>query len=105
MNRFGKKIKSVTNNYSNQIMSPCCRCNQHVTIVNIYFRYFTDVLNILQGVYIFLIFVCKKSVLNVIIGREVNDNELRTTEDDSCSEMEMDAVNPTYRQSISVCLS
>ena len=45
-----------------------------------YFRYFTDVLNILQGVYVFIIFVCKKSVLNVILGKRADNNQLEATE-------------------------
>ena len=35
-----------------------------------YFRYFTDILNMLQGVYIFLIFVCKRNVYEVTFGRK-----------------------------------
>ena len=30
------------------------------------FRYFTDILNMLQGVYVFLIFVCKQNVYEVL---------------------------------------
>jgi hypothetical protein len=33
-------------------------------------RYVTDVLNMLQGFYIFIIFVCKRNVLNVIMGKK-----------------------------------
>ena len=32
------------------------------------FRYFTDILNMLQGVYIFVIFVLKRNVLTMIFG-------------------------------------
>ena len=34
--------------------------------------YFTDVLNMLQGFYIFAVFVCKRKVFNVIFGLDSN---------------------------------
>ena len=33
-------------------------------------RYFFDVLSMLQGVFIFIVFVCKRSVLKVVTGRD-----------------------------------
>ena len=33
--------------------------------------YFTDCLNMLQGVYIFIIFVCKRNVFKVIFKRDI----------------------------------
>ena len=33
------------------------------------FRYVTDLINMLQGVYIFLIFVCKRNVIQTILGK------------------------------------
>ena len=33
--------------------------------------YFTDVLNMLQGVYIFIIFVCKRNVFKVVFKRDI----------------------------------
>ena len=58
-----------------------------------------DVLNILQGVYIFVIFVCKKDVLTVIFNKEVGSYSLESTKDDSINSeftlenVEMDSVN------------
>ena len=34
-------------------------------------RYFNDVLNMLQGVYIFIIFVCKCNVFKVVFKRDI----------------------------------
>ena len=56
-------------------------------------------LNILQGFYIFVIFVCKKDVLTVIINKEVGSYSLESTKDDSINSeytlenVEMDSVN------------
>ena len=36
--------------------------------------YFTDVLNMLQGFYIFFVFICKRKVFNVICGDDKNRN-------------------------------
>ena len=33
------------------------------------FRYFTDILNMLQGFYVFLIFVCKRNVYQEILKK------------------------------------
>ena len=33
--------------------------------------YFTDVLNMLQGVYIFIIFVCKRNVFKIVFKRDI----------------------------------
>ena len=33
------------------------------------FRYFTDILNMLQGFYVFLIFVCKRNVYQEIVKK------------------------------------
>ena len=33
-------------------------------------RYFTDVFNLLQPIYIFIIFVLKKNVINIMLGRD-----------------------------------
>ena len=33
-------------------------------------RYFTDVMNMLQPVYVFIIFVMKRNVINMILGRD-----------------------------------
>jgi len=66
--------------------------------------YFADVLNILQGVYIFVIFVCKKDVLTVILNKEVGSYSLESTKDDSINSeftlenVEMDSVNYDRRQ-------
>ena len=60
-------------------------------------------LNILQGVYIFVIFVCKKDVLDVIFKKEVGSYNLSSTMDDSISSqyktenVEMDSVNYEQR--------
>ena len=65
--------------------------------------YFADVLNILQGVYIFIIFVCKKDVINVIFQKEVGSYSLGSTMDDSIiseyktEHVEMDSVNYNQR--------
>ena len=78
----------------------CCNYRYH-------FRYFADVLNILQGVYIFVIFVCKKDVLTVIINKEVGSYSLESTKDDSINSeytlenVEMDSVN--YDRRVGSC--
>ena len=44
-------------------------------------RYFTDILNMLQGFYIFLIFVCKRNVytaIMIIIGRKAANYQDKT---------------------------
>ena len=33
-------------------------------------RYFTDVLNMLQGVYVFWAFVCTRRIANIVFGHE-----------------------------------
>ena len=40
-----------------------CLCVQQ------HFRYFTDILNMLQGFYVFLIFVCKRNVYQEILKK------------------------------------
>ena len=59
-----------------------------------------DVLNILQGVYIFIIFVCKRKVLNVILWKKGIHNDLDGTTDDEsvmsqqmAENLEMDSVH------------
>ena len=42
-------------------------------------RYVTDMMNMLQGVYIFWAFVCNRKVLNIIFGRERVDRIERST--------------------------
>ena len=37
------------------------------------YRYVTDMMNILQGVYIFWAFVCTRRILNIVFGREKVD--------------------------------
>ena len=67
------------------------------------FRYFADVLNIIQGVYIFIIFVCKRDVFNVIFKKGTISNELDSTKDDSISSqyrtenVEMDSIDYVQR--------
>ena len=41
----------------------------------VHIRYFTDILNMLQGVYIFMIFVCKRNVYEVIFGEKGKTRE------------------------------
>ena len=43
-------------------------------------RYFTDILNMLQGVYVFLIFVCKRNVYEVLFGTKGPKEEVEMTE-------------------------
>ena len=52
-----------------------------------------DVLNILQGVYIFIIFVCKRKVLNVILRKKGIDKDLHSTTDDDSVMSEQTAEN------------
>ena len=59
-----------------------------------------DVLNILQGVYIFIIFVCKRKVLNVILWKNgIHIDVDGTTDDESVvsehtvENLEMDSVH------------
>ena len=59
-----------------------------------------DVLNILQGVYIFIIFVCKRKVLNVILWKKGIHKDLDGTTDDEsvvsqrmAENLEMDSVH------------
>ena len=60
-------------------------------------------LNILQGVYIFIIFVCKRDVLNVIFKKGTISNQLDSTKDDSISSqyrtenVEMDSIDYVQR--------
>ena len=42
-------------------------------------RYVTDMMNMLQGVYIFWAFVCNRRVLNIIFGRDRVDRMERST--------------------------
>ena len=42
-------------------------------------RYVTDMMNMLQGVYIFWAFVCNRKVLNIIFGRDRVDRMERST--------------------------
>ena len=47
----------------------------YVTSIKLTFpcRYVTDMMNMLQGVYIFWAFVCTRRILNIVFGREKVD--------------------------------
>ena len=42
------------------------------------YRYITDTLNMLQPVYVFMIFVLKRNVINVILGRDIKKRKTIT---------------------------
>ena len=41
-----------------------------IVLINLFQRYVTDMLNMLQPIYIFIIFVLKKNVMNTMLGRD-----------------------------------
>ena len=63
----------------------------------IHSRYVTDMLNMLQGVYIFWAFVCNRRVLNIIFGREKVDRMERST-----TRLYRQVVNVSHRTQIMV---
>ena len=71
-----------------------------------------DVLNILQGVYIFIIFVCKRKVLNVILWKKGIHKDLDGTTDDesvvsqrTAENLEMESVHAMDKVRASIVLS
>ena len=74
--------------------------------------YLADVLNILQGVYIFIIFVCKRKVFNVILWKNGIHKDLDSTTDDesvvsqrTAENLEMDSVHAMDKVRASIVLS
>ena len=59
-------------------------------VTNFHFRYFTDVLNMLQPVYVFIVFVMKRDVINAILGRtkEVRQKQ-RTSQENARKKQQM----------------
>ena len=53
--------------------------NNFQLVYLIYHRYLTDVLNIIQPLYVFIIFVLKKKVIYVIMGRDRRKSVTKTS--------------------------